>query len=92
MDDFDKWYMEQVEGSASMTNEQRWKIADLMEEVTHTDEELDGIRLWFYSEPTFDEAEQLIDELIDRLPDPVTERGRYNQAQLSKHIKNICGL
>lgn len=92
MDDFDKWYDEKIEGEVGMTSAQDWQIDYLMEQIQFTDEQLDGIKLWFANSPSYEEAEQFIYELYQRLPHPVTERGSYNQTQITKHVKNICGL
>lgn len=94
MDRFEEWYEQHFERDVPqpMTDDQRWVIADLMERVTLTDREVDGYKIWFTNGPSYDEADDLITELVDRLPHPVTERGRYNQTQITKHIKQICGL
>ena len=92
MDDFDKWYDDQIEGEVGMTSAQDWQIQYLMEQIQFTDEQLDGIKLWLAQSPSYEEAEQFIYELYQRLPHPVTERGNYNQTQITKHIKEISGL
>lgn len=92
MDEFDKWFDEQIEGEVGMTSDQLHQIDYLMEQVQFTDEQLDGIKLWFAQSPRYEDAQQFIHELYQRLPNPVTERGRYNQTQITKHIKEISGL
>lgn len=89
MDEFDQWWDANSAPTEPMTEDQRWHIADLMERVTLMDREIDGIKLMLYNGPTYSEANQLIAELYSRLPDPVTERGRYNQKDLVKHINKI---
>lgn len=92
MDEFDNWFDEQIESEVGMTSDQLHQIDYLMEQVQFTDEQLDGIKLWFAQSPRYEEAQDFIYELYQRLPHPVTERGRYNQTELTKHIKDIAGL
>lgn len=87
MDRFDEFW-DAPEGGA-MTEDQRWAIADLMENVTLYDQEIDQIRLFLWHGPSAIEAAELIDKLVSRLPDPVTERGRYNQRDLNNHLKKL---
>lgn len=92
MDAFDEWWESGGSDNPTqpMTEEQKWKIHELLDEVTMTQRELDGIKIWFSNGPTFQDANELIYKLIDRLPNPVTERGRYSQRQVTQHIKNIA--
>jgi len=86
---FDEWWEGGQSPADPMTEEQRWQIADLMDQVTLVDREIDGIKLMLYNNPTAAEAYELIGYLYSRLPDPVTERGRYNQKDLVKHINKL---
>jgi len=92
MDEFESFWEENFEEGSPMLEDQRWAIDDLLERVTLSDNELDGIKLMLSQSPTFVDAFQLIGYLYSRLPHPVTERGNYNQTQLTKHIKKISGL
>jgi len=92
MDNFEQFWNENFDQDGGMDNEQRWLIADLLDQVTITDEELNGIRLMLNQSPSFSDATQLIGYLYGRMPNPVTERGSYTQKDLTKHIKNISGL
>ena len=90
MDEFDAWWEgADIEPQQPMTEDQKWKIHELIDEVVLLDHEIDNIKLWFLNSPTFESANELISKLIDRLPHPVTERGSYNQTQLAKHINTI---
>ena len=92
MDNFEQFWNENFDQDGGMDNEQRWLIADLLDQVTITDEELNGIRLMLNQSPSFADATQLIGYLYGRMPNPVTERGSYTQKDLTKHIKYISDL
>lgn len=91
-DEFEQFWAENFEVGMPMLEDQKWVIYDLLEQVTLPDNELDGIKLMMAQSPTYSDAAQLIGHLIMRLPHPVTERGRYSQKELTKHIKDISGL
>ena len=92
MIDFNDWYAAHIEGRVPMTSDTEWAIELLLEQVHLTDRELDGVKLWKMQGPTEEEAQSFIADLIERLPHPVTERGRYNQGELNKFIKLISNL
>lgn len=50
-----------------------------------------NINLEFHS-LTFDEANDLINELAVNQKDPVTEKGAYNMTELNLFIKRISGI
>ena len=41
---------------------------------------------------TYDEAYNLINELLTNQKDPVTEKGKYNMSELNNHIRKIMGF
>ena len=87
--DFETWWGGGLSPEEPMAEDQRWQIADLLDEVVLTDRELDGIKLMLHNTPTAKQAFELIGYLYSRLPDPVTERGRYSVGDLTKHINRI---
>lgn len=88
-DEFEQFWSENFEEGSPMLEDQKWAIVDLLEVVTLTDQELDGIKLMMAQSPTFSDARQLIGYLYSRMPHPVTERGRYSIKDLTKHINEI---
>lgn len=94
MQDFDQFWKQVEQSSPSvMTHEQRWAIADLLDNMRLDDDTLRGIRIMLAQSPTEAEAHELICWLYETMPNQVTHGERLpSQSETSKHIKYISDL